>query len=107
MAFLQTLLTRIIRKLPDEVLYCVAWLMHFCMASIIGIFGFLTWNGEIKHLFTHVIQHGLQSEPIAFLLIGILALMTAQMLQFKGAYCYCQQLITVRRYQRGHVPFSM
>jgi hypothetical protein len=107
MAFLQTLLIALVRRLPNWVILRIADFMHFCMASIIGLFGYLTWSGEVKHLFTHIIQHGLHSEPVAFFLVGVLAFLAAQMLQFREAQLYCRGLVAVRRYQRGHAPFSI
>lgn len=107
MAYLQRLLRALVRRLPDPIIWCIGHFMHFYMASIIGLFGVLSFSGEIKHLFSHIMQHGLQSEPIAFFLLGVLAFLAAQMLQFKEANRYCQELLAVRRYRRGQAPFSI
>lgn len=76
------------------------------MGYVTFIFGLLAYTGELERLVKHLIDNGLHSEPTAFGITGILALLVIPMLQFQRAYEGCRETLAVRRYQRsGALPY--
>ncbi|MBU6952748.1 hypothetical protein [Hahella sp. HN01] len=104
---LRALFTQFIEWLPDQVIALTGEIMRGFMVSVGGMFFYLYHTGELQKLSHHLLVNKWDSDPMAFFLAGVFALLAYQMLQFKRVYEGCRETLAVRRYCRtGRLPYS-